>query len=487
MASSLKINYLLNLTNTIAGMVFPLITFPYASRILEADGIGIVNFYNSIIGYISLFTCLGIPLYATREIAKVKHDSKLLPRKSAEILLLHIGLTFLGYIVVAILSLFVAKINQHYGLFLILSASLIFTAMGCDWYFRGTEDFKYITIRGLICRIIYIPLLFIFVKTKQDLFIYCILTVFVSVGNNLFNFYRISKLLSFQLLKEASNRSLKHLKGSVKLFLLSSAISLYLQLNILMLGFLSSTTNVGYYTAASRITFIISGLITALQATLVPRSSYLVANKSHSEYSTLLNKVSNFIICFSLPMSMGLIIMAPLIIKIFAGDTFMPASPTLQLLSLNIILSIYNGFICSAVFIPQGKENLATYSCLFGGIVNLILNFILIPVFAQNGTAMAAIITEITVFSGMVILGSKYVPFKIFKVSYLKYLILSLLMFALCYFLWNIDDHEAYRLTVIPIAGILFYLSILLIIKDPLVLSIKNLIYTKLTYRLIKN
>lgn len=463
-------------------MVFPLITFPYASRILDADGIGLINFYSSIISYISLVTCLGIPLYATREIAKVKHDPSLISKKSAEILFLHILLTLIGYIAIIILCFLVPKIREDYVLFLILSASLIFTAMGCEWYFRGTEDFKFITIRGLICRIIYIPLLFIFVKSKNDLLIYGILTVFVTVGNNLFNFYKISSIIKLKELKEAVKVPTRHLKGSVEIFILSASISLYLQLNILILGFISTATNVGYYVAASRVTTIVAGIITALQTTLLPRSASLLAQDNLEAFKTTLYKVMNFIVCFSLPMSAGLIVMAPLIIKLFAGDTFLAAIPTCQILSFNLILSIYNGFLCGGILIPGGHEKKATFACLIGGGVNLILNFILIPFLAQNGAAIASVFTEFAVLFGMLGFGYKYIPISLWKRSYWNYCISTVIMFIVCVVSWHFVSHEAFRLVAIPFIGIFTYLFLLNVMKDRFYLDLQKSIIDKLHF-----
>ena len=148
MAQSVKVNYILNLINTGTQMLFPLITFPYVCRVIEADGIGQINFFQSIISYISLFTCLGIPMYAIREIARDRSDVVKMNRTAMEILLLHSMLTLVGYAIVAILCLTVPQIQVNIPLFLILSLTIFFTAIGCEWFYQGIEDFKYITIRG---------------------------------------------------------------------------------------------------------------------------------------------------------------------------------------------------------------------------------------------------------------------------------------------------------------------------------------------------
>jgi hypothetical protein len=156
MSQSIKVNYIFSLINTLAGILFPLITFPYASRIMEADGIGQVGFFTSLIGYISLFTSLGIPIYAIREIAKTRDNNIQMSKTAIEILLLHSSLVVIGYIVVALMCFCVDKVSIDIPLFLILSLSIFFNAIGCEWFYQGIEEFKYIAVRGLIVRLLYV-------------------------------------------------------------------------------------------------------------------------------------------------------------------------------------------------------------------------------------------------------------------------------------------------------------------------------------------
>ncbi len=187
MARSVRANYFFNLLNSGSQLLFPLITFPYATRIVMAEGIGQVTFFSSIITYISLFTCLGIPLYAIREIARVRGDLQKMTNTTVEILLLHAGLTMIGYIVVGVLCLTVEKVQADIPLFLLLSATIFFTAIGCDWFYRGIEDFKYVAIKGLSFRIISAAMLFVLVKSKDDILLYGAYTELGSVGVNIFN------------------------------------------------------------------------------------------------------------------------------------------------------------------------------------------------------------------------------------------------------------------------------------------------------------
>lgn len=191
MAKSLKANYLFNLANTISGLLFPLITFPYASRILLADGIGQINFFQSIIQYITLLTCLGIPMYAIREVAKIRENIEERNKVTVEILLLHTSLTVVGYIIMILLVATVTKIQVDILLFLLLSTTIFFTAIGCEWFYQGVEDFKYITIRGLIVKTISVILLFLLVKTKEDIMWYAAYSVFGVLGGNVLSLIHI--------------------------------------------------------------------------------------------------------------------------------------------------------------------------------------------------------------------------------------------------------------------------------------------------------
>ena len=219
-------------------MLFPLITFPYAARIIMADGIGQVNFFSSIISYISLFTCLGIPMYAIRETARVRDDQKELSKTTTEILLLHACLTLFGYLAVFIIAFTVPKVMVDIPLFLMLSTSIFFTAIGCEWFYQGVEDFKYITIRAITIKSICVVLLFLLVHSKDDLMFYAIYTVVGCVGNNIFNFLRLRKYVKRKYIDFKELKPLRHLKPALHIFVLNLVISIYVNLDTVMLGFL---------------------------------------------------------------------------------------------------------------------------------------------------------------------------------------------------------------------------------------------------------
>lgn len=476
MGQSIKNNFLLNLSTTITGLLFPLITFPYASRILMADGIGQVQFFQSIIDYVSLCTALGIPLYAVREIARIRDNKELRSRTTIEILLLHAILTLVGYIVVFILAKTVAKIEIDASLFFLLSTTLFFNTIGVAWFYQAIEDFKYITLRSLFVRILSLVALFIFVKTKQDLFYYAGILVIGTVGNNIFNFFRLRKYIKLSKGEFKRLNLLRHLIPALKIFILNLVISIYVNLDSVMLGFLKNEESVGYYAAATRLTKAILGIVSSLGAVLLPRFSNMITNGQKEEFQLLANKAANFTIALSLPMSVGLIFMAAPIIHIFCGNGFEPSILTLKLVAPIVLFIGLSGIIGMQILYPQGREKYVIISTMVGACINLLINYLLIPQYGQYGAALGTVIAEFMVTVIMILLGRKYLPINILSKQNLHYLIGSIVISILLAFLFVFPLHEVNYLLIGILLSVIVYYAYLLMIKDTLALQLKKLL-----------
>ena len=476
MGQSIKNNFLLNLSTTITGLLFPLITFPYASRILMADGIGQVQFFQSIIDYVSLCTALGIPLYAVREIARIRDNKELRSRTTIEILLLHAILTLVGYIVVFILAKTVVKIEIDASLFFLLSTTLFFNTIGVAWFYQAIEDFKYITLRSLFVRILSLVALFIFVKTKQDLFYYAGILVIGTVGNNIFNFFRLRKYIKLSKGEFKRLNLLRHLIPALKIFILNLVISIYVNLDSVMLGFLKNEESVGYYAAATRLTKAILGIVSSLGAVLLPRFSNMITNGQKEEFQLLANKAASFTIALSLPMSVGLIFMAAPIIHIFCGNGFEPSILTLKLVAPIVLFIGLSGIIGMQILYPQGREKYVIISTMVGACINLLINYLLIPQYGQYGAALGTVIAEFMVTVIMILLGRKYLPINILSKQNLHYLIGSIVISILLAFLFVFPLHEVNYLLIGILLSVIVYYAYLLMIKDTLALQLKKLL-----------
>lgn len=472
MAQSVKVNYILNLINTGTQMLFPLITFPYVCRVIEADGIGQINFFQSIISYISLFTCLGIPMYAIREIARDRSDVVQMNRTAMEILFLHSMLTLVGYAIVAILCLTVPQIQVNIPLFLILSLTIFFTAIGCEWFYQGIEDFKYITIRGLIIKTVSVVLLFIFVKSKTDLLYYGCYTVFGVLGGNIFNFFRLRKYIHRENIIFSELHITRHIKPVLKVFSFSVVTSIYLQLNTVLLGFLKNALAVGYFAAATKVMQMLLTMSACLGSVMMPRASHLIAENKEDEFNRLIQKSYDFTLAIALPMTIGLIFCAPSLITALCGVKFEHSILPSQIIAPIILMVAISNVFGIQVLFPKGKINIVTLCCGIGAVADLILNLCLIPFFSYIGTSIAYLGAEVATTVSMYFIGRKYIPIIYFKKSHLTYALGCIVM---AFVLYGISLLQLPTLTILLLqgcCGVLAYFIILCICKDEMLVQI---------------
>lgn len=466
MAQSVKVNYILNLINTGTQMLFPLITFPYVCRVIEADGIGQINFFQSIISYISLFTCLGIPMYAIREIARDRSDVVQMNRTAMEILLLHSMLTLVGYAIVAILCLTVPQIQVNIPLFLILSLTIIFTAIGCEWFYQGIEDFKYITIRGLIIKTVSVVLLFIFVKSKTDLLYYGCYTVFGVLGGNIFNFFRLRKYIHRENIIFSELHIKRHVKPVLKVFSFSVVTSIYLQLNTVLLGFFKNALAVGYFAAATKVMQMLLQMSACLGSVMMPRASHLIAENKESEFNALIQKSYDFTLAIALPMTIGLIFCAPNLIMSLCGVKFENSILPSQIIAPIILMVAISNVFGIQVLFPKGKISIVTLCCGIGAVVDLVLNLCLIPFFSYVGTSIAYLGAEVATTISMYFIGRKYLPITYFKKNHLNYLLGCILMAIVLYAIADLQFSTISILILQGCSGIVVYFLVLCVRKD---------------------
>lgn len=472
MAQSVKVNYILNLINTGTQMLFPLITFPYVCRVIEADGIGQINFFQSIISYISLFTCLGIPMYAIREIARDRSDVVQMNRTAMEILLLHSMLTLGGYAIVAILCLTVPQIQVNIPLFLILSLTIFFTAIGCEWFYQGIEDFKYITIRGLIIKTVSVVLLFIFVKSKTDLLYYGCYTVFGVLGGNIFNFFRLRKYIHRENIIFSELHIKRHIKSVLKVFSFSVVTSIYLQLNTVLLGFMKNALAVGYFAAATKVMQMLLTMSASLGSVMMPRASHLIAENKEDEFNRLIQKSYDFTLAIALPITIGLILCAPSLITALCGVKFEHSILPSQIIAPIILMVAISNVFGIQVLFPKGKINIVTLCCGIGAVADLILNLCLIPFFSYIGTSIAYLGAEVATTVSMYFIGRKYIPIIYFKKSHLTYALGCIVM---AFALYGLSLLQLPTLTILLLqgcCGVLAYFIILCICKDEMLVQI---------------
>lgn len=379
MKKSVGINAVINGLKTIISLLFPLITYPYITRILEVDALGSYNYSYSIISYFYLFSALGTSTYAIREGAKYRDTREEISKFSSEVYTINLISTVVSYIVCFIMLIIFTGLHPYASIIMVLSISMIFTTLGCEWIFSIYEEYLYISIRSIIFQIISLVMLFVFVKTKDDVIWYAITIVVSSSGSNIVNLISKRKYCDWHL---SFNKDIKkHIKPIIILFANSLATTIYVSADITVLGMLTSDYHVGIYTISSKIYSILKQVLSAIIIVSIPRLSWMLGQNDKEGFSNLATRILNMLICFVLPAATGICFLGKNAILLISTEKFLPAITSLRILCLALIICLFNWFYTSCILIPSKKEKKVLLATVCSALLNLILNFILIPFF----------------------------------------------------------------------------------------------------------
>ena len=390
---SLKLNAALNAVKTITGIVFPLITFPYISRVLSVDSIGAYNFSASVVSYFQLFAALGISTYAIREGIRYRDNLSDMNKFVSEMFSINLLATFLSYCLLFLVLYAVPNMKEYKELILILSCQIIFTTIGVSWLCNIYEDFLYITIRTLAVQIFSLIAMFLFVKDERDLYCYTVIVTLANSVANIFNFsYLRKKYVKFRITFKCNLR--KHLKSILIIFMTTLTITLYVNSDITMLGFMKSDYEIGLYSASVKVYTIIKNLFTAIAVVLIPRFSLLIANGKSEEAKDLFSKVFNTITLLVAPAMIGLFSLSDKILTLVAGSSYSDAGTSLAILSFAMLFSLYAYLYTNCILLPNRKEKVVFYASVVSAVVNIGLNLVIIPFWGINGAAITTLIAE---------------------------------------------------------------------------------------------
>lgn len=392
MAQSITKNAFYNVLLNIASVIFPLITAPYVSRVLEPDGVGLFNFANTYAGYFALVAMLGIPTYGVREVAKARENKDALTKLISQLMSVAAITTIAVSIVYIVTIALIGQLRENYIIFLLAGFAIYLAPFKINWYYQGIEEFGFITKVSLIVRTLSVICLFIFVRDKGDLVIYIILCVLGSVMADVWNFIKMWKSgikpkLTFEGLKP-------HINPLLVLFASSIAISIYTVLDTLMLGFIKDYVEVGYYTNAMHMSKVILTAVTSLSIVAVPRVSYYMKNKDYENINILMNKSFSVVSFLAFPVAIGMACVSPTFVPLFFGAKFVGSVVPLMILSMLIIAIGFNNLTGVQILIGMGYDKLFLYSVLVGTISNFLMNIAFIPLWGAVGASIASVIAE---------------------------------------------------------------------------------------------
>ena len=392
---SLGLNAFLNGLRSVLNLFFPLIRFPYVSRILSVSGIGIYNFSNTYVNYFILISGLGIATYAVREGAKYREDKNKINIFASQVFSLNMIATIIAYVLLLLSLMIFRNLHNYISCILIFSLQILFTTLGTEWIYTIYEDYTYITVRSIIFKIISIILLFLLVRKPTDYLIYAAITVFSAVGSNLLNFIHARNFVHIKLTLNTNWRY--HLKPVLVIFASAIAITIYVSSDTTILGVLKNDYAVGIYSTSVKIYQIAQSLLSALLTVTIPRLAFLWGKKRINEYNQVLSKVIDSLGILVLPAAVGLIMLSQEVVFIIASEKYLPAVNSLRIISWAIIFSIFAWIFSDCVLIPAKRENLVLRNTIVTAIENIILNFILIPFMSYDGTSLSTVIAEFTV------------------------------------------------------------------------------------------
>lgn len=392
---SLGVNAFLNGLRSVLNLFFPLITFPYVSRVLSVPGIGIYNFSNTYISYFILIAGLGIATYAVREGAKYRENKDKINDFVSQIFSLNMIATVIAYLLLFASLIIFKNLRNYISCILIFSLQILFTTLGTEWIYTIYEDYTYITIRSIVFKMISIVLLFLLVRRPEDYLIYAAITVFSAVGSNLLNFIHARNFVHIKLTTKINWKY--HLKPILIIFASAIAVTIYVSSDTTILGLLKNDYAVGIYSTSVKIYQIAQGLLSALLTVTIPRLAFLWGRRRISEYNQVLSKVIDSLGILVLPAAVGLIMLSREVILIIASEKYLPSVNSLRIISWAIIFSIFSWIFSDCVLIPAKRENFVLRNTVITAIENIILNFILIPFMSYDGTSLSTVIAEFTV------------------------------------------------------------------------------------------
>ncbi len=474
---SIKKNYFYNVLLTSTNILAPLIIYPYVLRILGPDGIGKVNFAMSVMGYFLMVAQFGIPLYGIKEIAKVRDDKNKLSKVFSELFFMNLITFIFSFILYLTVIFMVPKFRNDFVLFFIVGINLIFNLFTIDWFYSGLEEYKYITIRSVAVRVLYIILIYLLIHTEKDYVIYAVLGVLTLALSNFINFIYLLKKIKIVFYNLDFK---KYLKPVLWIFLSAVIGSIYNKIDVILLGFLTEEKYVGFYTTNRRIISLILSFVSALGTVLIPRLSYYINKDMKKEYKELAEKSLNFIYFLSIPSIIFLIMLAKEILLFFGGSKFLPATFSLQLISLQILATSLATFFGFQVILANNDERSMMLANISGAVINISINLLLIRKFLHNAPSIAIVISEFAVVITQIILARKYINFKIISFKSLNYFMAGILIFLILILL-KIYLHNFILLLIISgITSLIVYTGYLLLVKDEIILMIKNTILKKL-------
>ena len=469
---SLKKNFIYNAILTMSGYIFPLMVYPYVSRVLGVANIGACNFVDSIVEYFTILSMMGMNTIGIREIAKCKNDQQKLDNVFSQLFSLNTLTTITAIIILIIATNIVPKFAPYKDLLYIGVGKLFFNYMLINWFFQGLENFKYIAARTIFVKILFVISVFLFVKTETDVKLYYFLVALTWAGNGIINFIYAKKYVSF-------NFTLKINKAIIGSFFILGVYwfmnSMYTTLNVAFLRFATNDIEVGYYTTANKLLTVIMTMFTALTSVMVPRVSVALKSNDNSEAKALIRKAINALMLFAIPLIFFVFPFSQELIYLMSGKGYEGATTPLQIMTPLFFLVGYDQIIVLQTLLPMGKDKDILRNSILAASVGIISNIFLTLNFGKNGSAIVLILAELSVLLSSQFCVTKYlglkIPFKLIIKHIIGFSPIIIICYVIKYFI------NSYVISLIVSASIIccyIFLAGRFILKNSILTNLKT-------------
>lgn len=474
------INAVLNAIRQGLAIIFPLITYPYALRVLGVTNIGKVNYGSSIISYFALIACLGISTYAIREGSKKRENKDEISNFASQMFSINLISTIVTYILFILFILNIESLGKYRILLVIQSLSILFTTISIDWVNNIFEDYFSITIRSILTYCISLILLFACVHSSEDYLIYASIQIFAGAVVSITNWFYCRRYVKIRFTLQIDLKN--HIKPIMILFANSLAISIYVSFDTTMIGWWKGDAAVGYYSAAVKIYTIVKSLMMAIYAVTIPRLSYLFGIGDMDGYKKLFSSLWGILTILLIPVSVGLYVLSPQIMEFIGGSEYIQSSGALRILCFALIFSIYAGFVSPVLNVTIGREKDNLWATLLSASVNFGLNFYFIDKFSFVGAAFTTMIAEFIAFAFPLLRiknMNKYLYTKSVLKSLVKVIISSFVIVALYFFIINFEQNVLLVIIFTIISSIALYVVLLYLLRDEYFIELFNIVKKK--------
>lgn len=454
---SVKKNVLWNMLLTLSGYVFPLLTFPYITRVLGAESIGIVNYTLSIVDYAVLFSTLGLSIVGIRYISQCGADEQRRSKVFSTLVSIHLLLTSVALVVYLACAFLIPSLAEYKGLCLIGTAKILFNVMLIEWLFQGMQDFRYVTVRSIVIKLLYVASVFLFVRNREDYEVYFYLTVAQVVVNALVNWNYAKRYIRFHFsLAEGREYVMPILSMGLNSILLSS----YTSFNVICLGSMCGSAAVGYYTTATRLYGICISLISAYNGVFIPHLNAIYAEGDMVRFRETVNKSIHLVSTVSFPIIILAVMLAPQIIEVVAGSGFDRVVLPFQILLVQVLLVGIAQILENQVLLAFKKFREIVIVTAVTTFIAAMIILVYVPEGAEVAAACAVAIPHVVELLLLVAFATKLVKLDFSVKKSCQIIVKCVPIAILCWLMPKVLPNSFVELLVCGLLSAVFFLAI---------------------------